>query len=346
VGDSIVAFGHPVYSLGPVRLPMARSDVITTIPSRSSSFKLSNAGELIGVFDQDREPGAHGVLGAAPDLVPVEVQLSGLAERTYQLELADSAMFKPTMVAVSMLGALSSGSYATGFLGLDLEARLEIEGHDDLLLAQSFDGSQASMNAVVYLLTVAAFLELNEERPTAITGMDLKLHQAAEPRLTTILGTRAPKKRVVPGEKIPLWIDLQPQRGERTRVEVEIEIPHDAPEGRYWAMVGDGTSMDAARLLIEKSTPANFEQQLAAMRNFHSRKQLHVVGLTAASGRSHAGDVLPDLPPSMRAIYAAEGERLQLRIVDEQITPWERPLNGIFRVDFEVEAPKPSAGQG
>ncbi|MEO1369637.1 MAG: hypothetical protein AAFX50_20855, partial [Acidobacteriota bacterium] len=208
VGDSIVAFGHPVYSLGPVRLPMARSDVITTIPSRSSSFKLSNAGELIGVFDQDREPGAHGVLGAAPDLVPVTVQLSGLADRSYRLELADSSIFKPTLTAVSMLGALTSGSYSTGFLGLDLEARLQIDGHDDLLLAQSFDGSQASMNAVVYLLTVAAFLELNEERPTSITGMDLKLHQAADPRLTTLLGARAAKERVTPGEKVPVWIDL------------------------------------------------------------------------------------------------------------------------------------------
>ncbi|MEM1183032.1 MAG: SpoIVB peptidase S55 domain-containing protein [Acidobacteriota bacterium] len=339
VGDSIVAFGHPVYSLGPIRLPMARSDVITTIPSRSSSFKLSNAGPLIGVFDQDREPGAHGVIGAQPGLVPMRVELRGLSERNYELELADSSMFKPTLTAVGVLGALNSGSYSTGFLGLDLEARLSLDGYDDLVLAQSFDGSQSSMNAVVYLLTIAAFLELNEENPTPITGMEVNLHQYAKPRLTKLLGARAPKTRVVPGEKVPVWIDLQPQRGERTRVQIDVEIPDNAPLGRYWAMIGDGTSMDAARLLIEKRTPENFEQQLEAMRAFHSRKQLHVIGLTASNGRSHAGDVLPDLPPSMRAVYAGEGESLQLRIVDDQETAWQDPLEGIFRVDFVVEAP-------
>jgi len=39
----------------------------------------------------------------------------------------------------------------------------------------------------------------------------------------------------------------------------------------------------------------------------------------------------------MRAIYGAEGQGLELRIIDEQIEGSAEPLEGIFRLDFVVE---------
>jgi hypothetical protein len=32
-GNSLLAFGHPFLSMGPVDMPMARADVLTVLPS-------------------------------------------------------------------------------------------------------------------------------------------------------------------------------------------------------------------------------------------------------------------------------------------------------------------------
>ncbi|MEM6792593.1 MAG: SpoIVB peptidase S55 domain-containing protein [Acidobacteriota bacterium] len=336
VGDSIVAFGHPVYSLGPVRLPMTESEVIAPISSANSSFKLSNAGRLLGVFDQDRESGAHGVLGVEPVMVPLSVRLRGVVDRDYRMELANSPLFKPTLIATTAFGALGSGSFASGYQGLDVEATFHLAGREPLQVAQSFDGNQAASNTVVYLLTFAAFLELNELEPTSIERVDITITQAPGPRGETLLSTRAEKTEMRPGETARIWLETQPFRGPKERRLLEVPLPEDLEDGRYYLMIGDGTSMDAARIAVEKRQATTFDQQLAGFREFHSRKELHVLGLAPAKGRAVAGETLPDLPPSVRSVYGDAGAPLHLRIVDEQIQQAERPIEGIHRVDLQI----------
>ena len=42
-GNKVLAFGHPMFSLGPVNLPLAPSEVVAVISSAFNSFKVSNA---------------------------------------------------------------------------------------------------------------------------------------------------------------------------------------------------------------------------------------------------------------------------------------------------------------
>lgn len=338
-GDSILAFGHPIYSLGPTRLPMAESEVITTIPSVQSSFKLSNAGRLIGVFDQDREAGAHGVLGVQPSLVPVSVRLKGLAERELHMYVADSYMFKATLITVSALGALNAASHTTGFQGIDVRARFSIEGHEDLEVRQSFDGNQAAVDGALFILSYAAFLELNEMEAAPITAVDIELEQALDPRGLTLEEVRADRHRVKPGERIVLDLGFKPFRGERIRRNLTITVPDDIPEGPYYLMVGDGSSIDAARLLVEPAVAETLGQSLALMRSFGSRKELGVLGLVAANGLTVGGYALPELPASMRSVLSTgrNVSATQLRVAGEWQEAVDTPVEGIHRVDLVVE---------
>lgn len=342
VGDSVLAFGHPIYSLGPARLPMAESEVITTVPSVQNSFKLSNIGGLIGVFDQDREAGAHGILGETPSLMPLTIRLRGLVEREYSMQLANSSLFKPTLIAAGSMGALEAGSHAAGYQGLDLEARFRIDGHEDLWLRQSFDGNQAATDCVLYLLTFAAFLEFNELEKVSVEEVEVEIHQVDRPRNATLVAAYPERRRVAPGERVGVHLELQPFRGERLRRRVEVQIADDAADGKYWVMVGDGTSMDAARLEVEKRDAETFRQTLDLLRSFNSRRDLHLVGLVAGNGLSLAGATLPDLPGSVRSVFgqAGVGEGLQLRIATEQVERLDRPVDGILRIDLEVRRPR------
>lgn len=340
-GEEIVAFGHPVYSLGPTRFPMAESDVVTTIANVASSFKLSNPGRLLGVFDQDREAGAHGVLGARPELMPYNIRLRGLVERDYSMQLAQAPMFRPTLLAVGLLGSLTSGSYASGFQGYDVTATFGLAGRDDLVLRRSFDGSDAAMQSVVYLLTYAYFLDFNELGKVDVESVDLEVVQSDRPRVASLVAAHAERDRVRPGDTVGVWLETQPFRGETERRRIEVKVPNDVGAGTYYVMIGDGGSLDAVRLQVRQTEPETLDQTLDTLRSFHSNRELHVVGLAAGRGLAVGGASMPELPGSVRSLYAQAGvgKAQRLRIVDESVLESDRPLSGVVRVDLEVTEP-------
>jgi len=74
-GNKILAFGHPLYNLGSVDYAMTKANVITVVPSVSSSFKIAATDALIGRFFQDRGPGLLGEIGKRPRLIPINVKM-------------------------------------------------------------------------------------------------------------------------------------------------------------------------------------------------------------------------------------------------------------------------------
>ncbi|MEM7354933.1 MAG: hypothetical protein AAF657_29255 [Acidobacteriota bacterium] len=341
IGDEVIAFGHPMFSLGPVNLPLAPSEVITVIANVANSFKVSNAGPVIGAFDQDREAGIRGRLGRHAPTTPITVRLGGLSERQYQMEVSNLPQMRPMLMAISTLGAIEAATYSGGYQGLDLVARIALREHEDLVARQSFDGDQAAVDSVIFLLSYLAYLEYNPLTEIELESVEVDLEQVDRPRAATLLAAHPTRTRVVPGQKVPITLELQPYRGERYRHVVEVEVPASAPNGRYVVLIGDGTSMDAVRLSVERRTPETFEQVLDVLRTFHSRRELVVFGLQPAQGLALGGETLPNLPGSVRAIFGAGvapvGDALSLEIVHESLETLDRPIEGALRIDLVVQ---------
>lgn len=340
VGDEVLAFGHPMFSLGPVNLPLAPSEVITVIANAASSFKVSNAGPVIGAFDQDREAGVRGRLGERAPTTPIDVRLRGLSERDYHMEVADLPQMRPILLTLSALGAMTSGTYSAGYQGVDLAGRIRLADYSEVTFRQSFDGDQAALDSALYLLSFVAYLEYNPLVEVELEGVEVELTQVDRPRTATLLAAHPERTRVEPGGTVALNLELQAYRGDRVRRRTYVEVPQGAPDGRYVVLIGDGTSMDAARLSIENRSPATFEQALELLRSLRSRRELAVIGLAPATGLAVAGEALPDLPGSVRSIFAAGGRSvgspLWLKIVHEHTETLKNPIEGIVRVDLEV----------
>ena len=49
-GDKIYAFGHRFLAVGPTELPFTRSEVMTLLANVNTSFKISAAKEVMGLF--------------------------------------------------------------------------------------------------------------------------------------------------------------------------------------------------------------------------------------------------------------------------------------------------------
>src|SRR6516225_6082053 len=77
-GKRVLAFGHPFMSLGPVEMPMAKSEVVWTIASSYQPTKLPNTTDVVGALHQDRFSGIMGELGDEAPSVPVVLKVRSL----------------------------------------------------------------------------------------------------------------------------------------------------------------------------------------------------------------------------------------------------------------------------
>lgn len=343
VGDRVLAFGHPFLGIGPLRIPMATAEVITVLSSDYSSFKISNMGSIVGAFEQDRQAGIEGRLGAEAPMLPITVRVNG--DRTYHMRLAELPQLTPALIAVTTLGGLTAATYSSGLQGVDLVARFEMADHGELELRQSFDGEGAAASSAAYLLSFAAYLMGNDLEEVDVERVEVELEQTGQPRTASLVGAHAERTVVRPGDTVTLNLDFTAWRGDDFRRRVKVEIPHDLPEGPYYLFVGDGASVDAARVAVERANPVTFRQALKLLRSLHSRRQLVVLGMAAGRGLSVAGEAMPNLPGTVRSIWSTAGSGsatpLNLAVTREQVEPMDQPLSGLLRVDLRVERREP-----
>ncbi len=71
-GNRIYAFGHRFLDAGPVEMPFAHSEVIASIPTVNSSFKISSPHGWVGTILSDRSTAVAGEIGRCSAHGPVE----------------------------------------------------------------------------------------------------------------------------------------------------------------------------------------------------------------------------------------------------------------------------------
>jgi hypothetical protein len=345
VGDRVFAFGHSFLGLGPVEVPMAAGEVVTIIASDYSSFKVSNLGPTIGAFQHDRQAGIAGRIGAEAATIPLAVRVGGQRPQEFHMRLARVPQITPALLAISALAGLDAASHAGGFQGLDMTARFHLAGHGDLAIEQSFDGGGAAIGSVTYLMAFAAYLLQNELAAVDIESVEVDLTQSARPRTARLVGAHAERTVVRPGDDIALNLDFAAWRGDTFRRTVRLRLPEDAPRGTYYLFAGDGPSVDAARLMIEQTEPVNIRQALELMGSLNSRRDLMVLGVAAGPGLAVAGEVMPNLPGSVRSLWAAAASGgavpLRLAVVQQHSEAMPVPVEGLVRIDLTVERREP-----
>lgn len=338
--DEVLAFGHPYLGVGPLHLPMAPAEVVTVISSQASSFKITNVGPVIGAFREDRLAGIRGVIGEAPRTVPIRVTVGGSHPHEFRMKLADLPQMAPTLVAVSVLEALDGANQMNGEGGLDLEARFEIAGQDDLVIRQTFDGSSVGVEGAIYLLSLTGFLVFNPYEAVAVKAIDIEAVPSPSPRVATIVSVHPERTEVRPGETIKLWLQLRAYRGERFEHALEVEVPEDQPPGPFYLFVGDGPTIDTVELQLEPGEPQDLKSALARLRSFRAQDQLVVLSAMPAPGLLVDGVAMPRLPASIRALWQGASQpstrALSLALLSSESRQFATPLSGGARVDLKV----------
>lgn len=342
-GDSVLAFGHPFLSMGPVSMPMAQAEVLTVLPSLFRSVKFAATGPVLGSISQDRSTGILGTFGSRAPMVPITVRIQSgeVPPQTYHFEAVHNSMLTPLLAAIAIDNVVTTLEKRTGERTLVWKSAIRTPERS-VRWDSVFSGLTAREEAVASLALLTNYLMANEFRDLTILGMDVEISHSDQLRGARIVHVEAQKERVHPGEEVPVWIDLADFRGSNRRVVMNLKVPRDTPPGPLTVFVGDGSAATVYDLALLPSDPHSLEQVLDFLARVRPPNSLNLLAYRRAPGAIVAGEALPALPPSITAILRDRGPgeattpelshlRLQAESIEQPI-----PVTGSVRLRIEV----------
>jgi hypothetical protein len=331
-GNRILAFGHPFLQSGPTDIPMASAEILTVVQSVSRSFKLSNAGPIIGTIYQDRLTAIAGEIGRKPNTTHFEVQLEapGGKTRLFQGEMFQNQTMTPTIAAVSLLESLYDTMEAEEQQTIYVDATLEIPGHEPLKLADVASGADAAYEVALGALDFYELLLNNPCEFPKVKSVMFQVRLAAGWKSSRLDSLNMDRNEIKPGSRLHAVIGLRNYRGEPSAIPVSVPIPAELRATEVQLFVGDA---DAARRMDEPPPvpPQTLDQVLDRLRLIRSHRNICVKLLQTAPGVAVEGKNLPNLPPSVVAQFESPNASLQKATLS-RITLWETnfPVEGTF----------------
>jgi hypothetical protein len=340
--DSVLAFGHPFLSMGPIEMPMAQANVLTVLPSVYRSFKFADTGPVFGSVTQDRSTGILGTFGTRAKMVPITVRIASdeLPVQTFRFEAVHNSMLTPVLAAVAIDNVLTTLEKRSGERTLVWKSLIRTPARD-VRWDTVFSGLQAREDAVTSLAVLANYLMANEFRDLPILGVDVEIRHSDRLQNGRIVNVEPRKERFRAGERVPVRVDVVDFRGGSRRVTLDLDIPKNTPPGPLTVFVGDGNSATAYDLAVYPADPQSLDQVLDFLARMRPPNSLNLIAYRKAAGAVVAGEALAALPPSVAALLRDRGPgdgtpdlsfvRLQSVTVEQPV-----PITGSVQLNLEV----------
>ncbi len=341
-GKRILMFGHQLFNLGPVDLPLWSATVATTVSTYETSFKLALPVAPIGALRLDRSSGVAGILGAEAHMVPLRIGLNIGGRRTlnFRFEIMDHPVATASLAATAVAQTLDAHTRGLGLQSLSMQGNIKLVGQPPIVIENVI----ADLNPSRMAQYVGAMLQaicLNPFEKPVFEGISLTIKAEERLDLTAIAGVRLLKARAKRGEILPVLVTLQNIQGVRETATFNIQVPLSAAKGKAILMVGDGFSLTAAdpdERMIEVASLGDVVRLLnGAMRNNHAYALL----VQAQAGAGLRGSRIEGIPPTVASLVGGDGassdNRLQRRIIGRALLPLEREVRGISQLEVEIE---------
>lgn len=343
-GNSVLAFGHPFLSMGPVSMPMAEAQVLTVLPSLFRSFKFAATGPVLGSITQDRSTGILGTFGTHAPMVPITVRISSdlIPSQVYHFEAVHNAMLTPILAAIAIDNVLTTLEKRSGERTLVWKSAIRTPGRN-VRWDSVFSGLNAREEAVASLALLTNYLMANEFHDLTILGVDVEIAHSDRLKGARIVHVEAQKERVHAGDEVPIWVDVVDFRGSSRRVVLDLKVPPDTPPGPLTVFVGDGSAATAYDLALVPPDPQSLDQVLDFLARVRPPNSLNLLAYRSAPGAVVAGDALQALPPSVATILRdrgpGEASTPELAHVRLQSVSVEQPtpVNGSVRLRIDVK---------
>ena len=346
-GRRAAAFGHAMFGSGETNLPLAVGDVQAVVPSLYNSFKLTNAGKVIGRITQDRSSAILGHIGQEAATFPCKVRVSGAVNEEFNFRIAGYWDVAPMLADMTIAESSARWEGEGARYTLNATARIALRGHKEPLVLQNVYASYGVLSPGFDLVVMPMeTLLLNPYREVEIESLTYELEVRPGFQVALIESAWADRTKATPGSEVSIYVRLLPYRGDQVVQRLKFRMPDTAkPDTRVTILLCDATINRMVKQSLDPGLfgPRTLEGILAALReDMDSNKLLIMRASVVEQGVRYDGGAMPALPPSvlnMLEYNEAAGQSLPLvtDIVRKVETPWV--LEGSQSVSVLVDRP-------
>jgi hypothetical protein len=316
VGDKVYGFGHAFTGTGSVELPMSAGTVHTVIATRSTSFKLASAGEIVGTLRFDRAAGVVGLIGQKPGLIDLEITIKRFddpQQRVFQCQVAKDSQLTPMILRSAVIGAALYQGDLPPEHNIRYQCSFQFANGQNLQFG-NFSSGESIQAPAMNVFALAAALMNNPFQSIPPRKISLEIDIRPENRVVSLLETRLSDTTVAPGNSVKVHIKIKAFRSSAKELVVDFPIPADCPQGRYSLQI---SGVDGYQNFLMKTAPQRFMvtdaksllDGLGMVLNIPSDR-IYVCMSTSQSGISIRNAELADLPQTKTALLT-DSKRIQ-----------------------------------
>jgi len=254
-GKRILAFGHQFFDLGPLNMPMAKSEILMVLSSSFQPTKFGNATDVVGALRQDRYSGIMGELGAEAPSIPVHVKLRShgagdtvFKEKDLNFNVFVHQKWTPFLMMLTLFNSLQQMNEYADEMTYRMSGNVTLDGmqsiHMSTMLAPSEMPAPPPMVLAGWWGDKFNRLFLNSVATPKLKSVDVTVDLLPERRVATIENAWTPSTEVEAGTEIPVKVFLRPYRGERLEKSMTVKIPAGMPKGDHRILFSDAETMN------------------------------------------------------------------------------------------------------
>jgi hypothetical protein len=338
-GKQVFAFGHPLFGIGSVSLPMVQGEIHAIIPSLASSLKMSSPIAEIGAITDDSKSGVIGLLGGRAGTVPVAVRVvsQGVKKPPFTVAIARHRRLLPMLATTVISTALSEAVPDVTDMIADVTTRLAIRGIAPIELRDQLASNETlapRLLAMSHGMRALGELLANPFAPVVVEQIDIDARVDYRAGTAEIAGLAAPGGKVRAGERLPLRVTLRPYAGAEVVDTLEIDVPE--------AMAGRTVKIEVAggsQVKPDLPRAENLATLVENLRTYYPATSLVVSLTTQDDGVALRGRLIRNLPPSALDTLRPAGQSRDadaFRVVRRSAFPRAKVFTGQKSINVQV----------
>jgi len=310
-GKHVLACGHPIFNLGPVDMPMAKSEVLMTLASQFQPNKFGNATEIAGALHQDRHSAIMGELGATAAMVPVTVKVRSFGdsntvrtEKDLHFSVFVQQKWTPYLMMLTLFNSISGLNDFAEETTYRLSGKVELDGQLGLSMATMLASSEAPAPAPIQLAgwwgEKFNRLFLNPVHMPKLKSVDATIDILPERRVAAIENAWVPSSEVDAGAEVPIKVFLRPYRGERIERDFTLKIPAGLTKGEHRILFSDAETLNRMQSVAGLSDRfMDIPQTVSLLNQERSNNKVYVSLVEPQPTVFFEDKTLPSLPSSV-----------------------------------------------
>jgi hypothetical protein len=354
-GKHVLFCGHSFFNLGPVNMPMAKADVITTLASQYQPTKFGNATEIVGALKQDRHSGVLGDLGDTAEMVPVTLKVRSFGdnntirkERDLHFSVFIQQKWTPYLMMMTLFNSISSLNEFAEETTYRLSGKVALDGQPGVSLSTMLAANEGPAPVPNQLAgwwgDKFNRLFLNPVQIPKLKSVDAIVDILPDRREAMIENAWIPASEVEPGTEVPVKVFVRPYRGERIERDFTLKIPAGLPKGEHRVLFSDAETLNRLQSAAAASEPfIDIKQTVSLMNQERSNNKLYVSLVEPRPTVFYEDKTLPSLPASIMNVMQTDrtaSRRLQSSsesAMEQGSIPFDMLIEGSFSLRVTVK---------